>query len=298
MIYQCHLDFKDETLLQTLPQKEAREIIPVRESTQKEISELLPFAYDWITMSGQKARYLSVAPFTTDYHDMSFGLEIKDSLTLAWDKNKKEILYNKKKGYSPEKLQFWLYHTFMPILLELTNIYHILHVGAVEIENRVVLFSGPSFGGKSTMTDYFIKQGHTMLSDDTLAVEEADGKYYAIPSYPFHRPYRKLEDLGYPVEKFATKVKPVNSVYLLNKSDTETEIEIKELKGIEKFKALHYSIFIMFEFMKQERFTFFTKMAKKIPIYEITYPHSLDRLPEVYQKIVEHEISNSKKDMS
>lgn len=290
MVYQCHLDFKDETLLQSVPQKDAREVIPVRESAQQKLSNMFPFTYEWITMSGQDARYLSVIPFTPKNYDVSFGLEIKNSLTLVWDKEKKEILYSKGQEYTPEKLQFWLYHTFMPILLELRNIYHILHVGAVEIEGKIVLFSAPSFGGKSTMTDYFIKQGHTMLADDTLGIEERDGKYYAIPSYPFHRPYRKLEDLGYRVENFATKVKPVDCIYLLNKSDTQKEIEIKVLKGIKKFKALHYSVFIMFEFMKQERFSFFTEMAKYIPIYEVTYPHDLKRLDEVYKKIITHEI--------
>lgn len=290
MIFQCHFDFKDEALLQSVQKNEAREVIPVRESTQKKISKMLPFTYEWITMSGQYARYLSIAPFTAHSYNISFGLEIKNRLTLAWDKDKKEILYSKGEGYSPDKLQFWLYHTFMPILLELRKIYHILHVGAVEIEDKTVLFSAPSFGGKSTMTDYFIKQGHTMFSDDTLAVEEIDEKYYAIPSYPFHRPYRKLEDLGYRVENFATEVKPIDTIYLLNKSDTKKEIEIKELKGIKKFKALHYSIFIMFEFMKQERFLFFTEMAKRVPMYEVHYPHDLERLPEVYEKIIAHQM--------
>ncbi len=290
MIFQCHFDFKDEALLQGIQQKEVREVIPVRESTQKKISKMLPFTYEWITMSGQEARYLSVTPFTPHNYDISFGLEIKNRLTLAWDRDKKEILYSKGQGYSPDKLQFWLYHTFMPILLEFRNLYHILHVGAVKIEDKTVLFSAPSFGGKSTMTDYFIQQGHTMLSDDTLAIEEIDEKYYAIPSYPFHRPYRKLEDLGYRVENFATEVKPIDTIYLLNKSDKKTEIEIKELKGIKKFKALHYSIFIMFEFMKQERFLFFTEMAKRIPVYEVHYPHDLKRLPEVYKKIIAHQI--------
>ncbi len=290
MIFQCHFDFKDEALLQSVPEKNVREVIPVRESTQKEIAEMLPFTYQWIKLSGQDARYLSETSFASDNYDISFGLEIKNRLTLVWDKEKREILYCKEKGYRPDRLQFWLYHTFFPIVLDFSSRYHILHVGSVEIEGRPIIFSAPSFGGKSTMTDYFIRQGHTMLSDDTLGIEERDGEYYAIPSYPFHRPYRKLEDLGYPAENFSTKVKPVNTIYVLHKSDTRAEIEITELKGIKKFKALHYSMFIMFEFMKQERFLFFTEMAKRVPVYEVQYPHDLERLPEVYEKIIAHQI--------
>ena len=144
-------------------------------------------------------------------------------------------------------------------MLELRGIYHILHVGSVEIEGKPVLFSAPSFGGKSTMTDYFIQKGHTMLSDDSLGIDKRGDKYYAIASYPVHRPYRELETLGYPVENFATEPKPLHAVYLLEKSEPDVEVEIIEIKGIEKFKAFHYSTFIDFDFMKKERFDSFSE---------------------------------------
>ena len=110
--------------------------------------------------------------------------------------------------------------------------------------------------------------------------------YYAIASYPFHRPYRELETLGYPVENFATEPKPLHAVYLLEKSEADAAVEIEELKGIEKFKAFHYSSFIDFSFMKQERFAFFTEMAKHVPVYKVKVPWDLDRLDEVYKAIV------------
>ncbi len=81
--------------------------------------------------------------------------------------------------------------------------------------------------------------------------------YYAIASYPFHRPYREVETLGYPVENFATEAKPLHAVIYSKKVNLIQPVEIIELKGIEKFKAFHYSSFIDFDFMKQERFCFF-----------------------------------------
>jgi hypothetical protein len=241
-----------------------------------------------IFQSGQKARYFSTIPFSKENQDISWGLEIEGILTLMWLKEHGEIHYVKNRGYSADRLQFWLYHTFFPILLELRGIYNILHVGSVEIAGQPVLFSAPSFGGKSTMTDYFIQQGHMMLSDDALGIEKRETTYYAISSYPFYRPYRKPEELGYFVENFSTKAKPISRVYLLNKSHAASQIVIRELLGIEKFKTYHYSSFISFEFMKQERFEFFSEMAKRIPMYEITFPHDLQKLPEAYQAIVHH----------
>jgi len=190
--------------------------------------------------------------------------------------------------YTPERLQFWIFHTFFPIVLELEHTYRILHVGAVEVEGKPVLFSAFSFGGKSTLTDYFIKKGHTMLSDDSVAIDKQGDVYYVIASYPFHRPYREVETLGDPVTNFATERKPLHAVYLLEKGDADASVEISEVKGIEKFKAFHYSSFIDFSYMKQERFDFFTEMAKHIPVYKIIVPWDLKRLNEVYEKIVLH----------
>ena len=163
-----------------------------------------------------------------------------------------------------------------------------MHVGAVEVDEKPILFSAFSFGGKSTMTDYFLKQGHTLLADDSLGIDKREDGYYAIPSYPYHRPYRELETLGYYTENFSTTPKPVHAVYVLDKSEPDSNIEIVELKGIEKFKAFHYSTFINFDFMKKERFEYFTQMAKHVPVYKITYPHDMKKLPAVYEAIIKH----------
>ncbi len=286
MIYQYHFDFKDEEVLQSNPKKNVRGIIPVIEDTHMILSETFQTVYPWMPASDMEIRYLSSLPFSKENHDISWAMEIRDILTLYWSKKSGEIRYKKGLNYSAKRLQFWLYHTFFPVMLELRGIYHILHVGSVEIVGKPVLFSAHSFGGKSTMTDYFIQRGHTMLSDDALGIEKIGTQYHAIPSYPFHRPYRKPEELGYPVANFATEPKPLHAVYLLEKSDPDATVEIVELKGIEKFKAFHYTTFIDLDFMKRERFEFFMEMAKYVPVYKVMIPWDLDRLPEVYEKIV------------
>jgi len=291
MIYQYHLDFRDEQVLQSAPAKNIRGIIPVLENDQLDLARDFPVTSAWLSMAALEARYHSATAISEQNNDVPWGLEVKDVLTLFWCKEKAEIYYRKGKQYRPDRLRFWLYHTFFPIMLERRQIYHILHAGSVEIAGCPVLFSAPSFGGKSTMTDYFIRRGHTMLSDDALGIERSGTDYYAIASYPFHRPYREPEVLGYPVDNFSTTSKQLSAVYILNKQENETDISIKELKGAEKFRAFHYSSFLMFDFMKQERFRFFTQMAKKIPMYEVTYPHDLDRLPEVYEQIVRWQAS-------
>lgn len=298
MIFGHSFDFQSEPILQkeflSFPSDPSyypgNKMIRVIESSKPSLLKDFTFKTEWFPMSGQETRYYSIDPFEEADEDFTWAFEIKGVVTLIWDATDQKIIYSKSANYTPQRLRFWIYHTFFPMVLELQRKYRILHVGAVEIKGKPVLFSAFSFGGKSTLTDYFIQKGHTLLSDDSLAIEKRGNTYYAIASYPFHRPYREVETLGYPVKNFAVEPKPLHAIYVLAKSELYAEVEIVELKGIDKFKALHYSIFIMCEFMKQERFLFFTEMAKKIPVYEVHYPHDLKRLPEVYEKIVAHQI--------
>ncbi len=293
IIFGYNLLFLHELSLQDSISENGLETIQIIEHSNFVLEQTFKLKSAWFEMTERDVRYLSHKPFSQAGKSFSWALEIKDVVTLVWESEKKRILYKKGENYTSELLHFWVIHTFFPLLLELERIYHILHVGAVEVEGNVVVFSAFSFGGKSTLTDYFIKKGHTMLSDDTLGVVKNENSYKAVASYPFHRPYRKVEVLGYPVKNFSTGFKPIHAVYLLEKDDPAARVEIEELKGIDKFKAFYYTSFVNFDFMKRERFEFFAEMAQVVPIYKIKIPWDLKRLEEVYQAILRH---NDKKD--
>ncbi len=292
MIFGHHFNFQDEPSLQieysatsSAIYSKTNKTIQVIESFEYTHMDTFLFTTDWFFLSGQEGRYHSISSFEKINEGLSWSLEIKDVLILIWDASAKNIIYIKGKNYRPERLRFWIYHTFFPLVLELKRKYHILHASSVEIEGKPVVFSASSYGGKSTLANYFIRQGHTMLSDDAIAIDKHDNTYFTIASYPFNRHYRELEVLGKPVINFATESKPLYAVYLLEKSEPNAEIEIEEIKGIEKFKAFYYSSFIDFDFMKQRRFDFFTEMAKNIPAYKVKVPWDIQRLEEVYKAI-------------
>lgn len=239
-------------------------------------------------LSGRASFYLSDTLFDKITANDDWGLEIEDVLTLIWDASKKRILYGRGKLFTSKLLQFWIFHTFFPIALELQREYKMLHVGAVEVEGSPILFSGPSFAGKSTMTDFFLQQGHTLFSDDTLPVKEENGAYVVYPSFPYHRPYREPETLGYRVDNFARKPAVIKAVFDLVSVAPDAPVEIHSPKGIARFKSVFYSGFIKFSFMKKERLIFFSAMAQSIPVYQINIPWDKDRLPEVYDAITQH----------
>ena len=73
-------------------------------------------------------------------------------------------------------------HIFLPLHLTLERGYDFIHAAAIEVDSSPVLFIAPSNGGKSTLADYFLKQGHALLSDDKVATFFYEGVFWAAPS--------------------------------------------------------------------------------------------------------------------
>ena len=225
-------------------------------------------------------------PFIDNQINQSINFLVEDVVTFSVKKGENTIYYRLYKEGTQDLAMYWFSHTFLPIVFTMENIYYFLHAGAVLIDSKPVLFVADSFGGKSTMTDFFIKKGHTMISDDKVAVYEEDKEILCVPSYPYHRPYRKVEDLGYPVENFAKGAKKMHAIFNLVKSDAKANIIIEEVLGIEKFKILRFSTEIDFPINSKSKFEMLSKIANNVKLYNIKVPWDMNRLEEVYQTIV------------
>lgn len=172
--------------------------------------------------------------------------------------------------------------------MTLENMYDFLHAGAVEVEGKPIFFIAPSMGGKSTMTDYFIKQGHPLISDDKVPTFIQDGKFMAVGSHPYHRPYRKFEELGYRVNDFTTDFKPIHVFYQLEGADENADIKIEEIKGFAKFDALLPNYLYMFSYLKPKRLKYLSSMLNSIKVFHVKVPWDMERLGEVHDVICNH----------
>jgi hypothetical protein len=224
--------------------------------------------------------------FSDNQTNQSINFLVEDVVTFSVKKGEDTIYYKLYKEGTQSLAIYWFSHTFLPILFTMEDVYYFLHAGAVEIDSKSVLFVADSGGGKSTMTDFFIKKDHTMISDDKVAVYEDDRGVIAVPSYAYHRPYRKVEDLGYPVENFAKESKPMHVIFNLVKSDAKAQIIIEEVFGIEKFRILKFSTEIELHINSKSRFAMLSKIANNVKLYNIYIPWDMNRLEEVYEKIV------------
>ncbi|HQT28318.1 MAG TPA: hypothetical protein PLH07_03350 [Sulfurovum sp.] len=217
--------------------------------------------------------------------------EVKDVITFFWSSGMMELEYIKHENFTEELLKYWALHVVLPIFFIIEGIYDFLHAGAVEINEEPVLFIAESFGGKSTMTDYFMKQGHTMISDDKVATFQKDGDFYTVSSYPYHRPYRDIEDLGFFVENFAKTPKAMHSIYVLQKVEGDNDVKVSMLTGVDKFMALRSAKEMNLFFPESKQLDYLGEIAQRLSVYKVTVPWDFNRLNEVYNTILEHHSS-------
>ena len=218
----------------------------------------------------------------------SWCLRVEGVVSFSWTGGQPVIEYQLHEQGTQPLLVFWFVHIFLPLHLTLERGWDFIHAAAVEVDAQPVLFIAPSTGGKSTLGDYFLQRGHPMLSDDKVATFLSAGQYYAVPSHPHHRPFREFEVLGYPVQPFAERARPIHAFYVLEAGAADSAIEISEISGFRKFEQLVPNYLFSFRFLQQQRLHWLAQLADQSLVFRVRRPWDMERMHEVYEAICAH----------
>jgi hypothetical protein len=213
--------------------------------------------------------------------------EIEDLLQFSGCSGSSDIYYRGDERATAELVSFWFVHVVLPYILMAERDYCFLHAAAVSLGDRSLVFMAESHGGKSTLADFFLQQGHELISDDKVAIHEGESCYLSVPSHPYFRPFRKFEDLGFHSNAYSLGLKPVAAIYLLKKSETE-EIAIRRIKGTEAFSCLMDRSIILFPGSWNACLPILAGIAHDVPVFELKRPWGLEFQPETYKAIVEN----------
>lgn len=223
----------------------------------------------------------------------TWSFVVKEIVIFFCNTKTHTITYYPLVHYKENLMHYWLYHIVLPIYLTFDGTYYFLHAGSVIINNKATLFMGDSYAGKSTLTDFFLQQRHTLVSDDKIATFLQSSTYMCEPSHNKHRPYRELETLGIETEQFQTDSLEIGKMYWITPVLEDAPVSIQELKGIQKFTNLRYSTEMDIYINQKKRFEYLATLANNMPLYELQIPRDIERLPEVYEKIVAHATSQT-----
>jgi hypothetical protein len=234
---------------------------------------------------GRRVFLFSDRPVTRSASEQPWCYEAEGAVRFWWRSGTGMIHCERLGGTEWTKVEFWLLHLLLPLWLSLERRYHFFHAGAVEIGDRPVLFLAPSMGGKSTMTDYFLRRGHGLISDDKVATFRENGCIMVAPAHPYHRPWRSFEDLGQRAERFVTGIRPLHALYLLERTDAQASVALTEIRGMEKLGELLPHFLYQFPCMKREQLAYLAPLLSELPLIRVAVPWDLKRLEEVYEAI-------------
>lgn len=191
------------------------------------------------------------------------------------------------------------YRTVVPLALQVYGL-ESMHGTAVQHGHAAVLLCAPSRTGKSTLAAALAADGAKVIADDglvwdapiggrgallhpvpfSLMLREASAKHF-IDARAGERAARRANP---PVEVDPV---PIRLVLLLERSDTG-EIASQRLGPREAFTRLlapSYAVSLADKSRKGRMMAAYLRFAAAVPVYSLTYPTGLDRLPEVTAQV-------------
>ncbi|MFQ5680299.1 MAG: hypothetical protein ACE5HP_12680 [Gemmatimonadota bacterium] len=190
-----------------------------------------------------------------------------------------------------------------------------LHASAVSVDGRACLFLAGNRGGKTSLAAALLRGGHALLSDDLACLSEADGRFCVAPGYPQMRMWPDVaehflgsaEDLPLAHPGFEKRRAPVGEtgfgsfcpawqtlggIYVPERRSPEVLREpiLSRVSARDAVMQLVASSFLprLTEAagFQAERFRFFARLARAVPVYRLVYPEGLDLLPGVVEPVL------------
>jgi len=215
--------------------------------------------------------------------------EVQGIARFAWYSGEREIHYSLQKEGNQERFIFWFLNWFMPCYLNMERLFHVLHAGAVDVDGGPILFLAPPGGGKSTLVEYFARQGYWTFADDSVATYIEGGKVMAIPSHPYQWLHRTRESFAdTTIDMIIHDAREIKAVYILERrenDDSDETVSIERLHGREPFAALFDRYSCPWKFQLHWRLEYISALIEHQPVYRLSYPTSRDILDTVYQYI-------------
>jgi hypothetical protein len=272
----CEAQLPERSLIAQLPALQLLEIEPGWDPAELGEETIL------FNGTGRECSLHSEHPFSVRPAGQRHCFKVGEVARFHWRSAEACVYVERGEEATLDLLSFWLIHVVLPIYLNLESSIDFLHAGGVAIDGEPVVFVAPSTGGKSTLVDYCLRQGLPLISDDKVAIVERDGEFLAVSSHPHHRPYRRPEDLGYPVDNFMVESRPVRGFYVLEQDAPDAEVTIEPLTGFRRFQALFPNYLFGFDCLHDKRMQYLARLVNSVPVYTLRRPWNLERMDEVF----------------
>ena len=188
-----------------------------------------------------------------------------------------------------------------------------LHATAVVVDRHAVAFLGDNAFGKSSLAACFLEAGYRLLTDDLLILGESRNRALAYPGPPRIKLFPKIarrflgegaanrvqmnadtDKLILPIDEHRRHGGPIalNAIYaLVAPRDVYRRpgVTIETLSPREAFMELLKGTFNRRHVNQprlERQFGFMARLTDLIAVKRLTYPRTIDRLPEVRERVL------------
>jgi hypothetical protein len=213
-------------------------------------------------------------------------------------------------GISEDTVDHLYLNQVLPLALSKQGRF-IFHASAIEAGSGALVFMGGSGRGKSTLAASFATSGFSFLTDDGLQVEEENGGYRVLPSYPSIRLWEDSKDalfaedvpIALPVQytckprfladenlAFCGTARALQRFYFLGEGGAGT-VEFMPLGPSEALIELVRHSFLL-DIEEQDvvsrHFDRLARLVSRPIFYRLDYPRRYEALAHVRHAIIEH----------
>lgn len=181
----------------------------------------------------------------------------------------------------------------------------LLHASAVQVGDEALVFMGVPGAGKSTTATAFGKAGHTVLTDDLVAIQFIASKPYIVPAFSQYKVWKNALDglhidssildpsfegadkflITQPIDTFPKKPVPLRQMTVLfSPSSRITQGPIKPLQApVELLKHFPLPVQLLTPTYLQQHFEQSLQIAQTTPIQFMKRPSDFKTLEEFVQ---------------
>lgn len=206
-------------------------------------------------------------------------------------------------------INIWLYGTVFAYLLQYHG-YLVLHGSAIMHGNSAIIFSGNSGAGKSTLATEFVARGHTLLTDDVVAITYNDKQelvmipgeakvklwsnaleYFGKSNSGLKPICNKTAKYELPISQHQTNAITIKAFFELDHQSESDEISLQKISGIERINLLirntyRYGMLNALKNGLKTHFEQISQLAKTIDTYTVVRPNHKYLLHELANKII------------
>ena len=187
-----------------------------------------------------------------------------------------------------------------------------LHASAVAFGNSAVAFAGAEGAGKSTTAAALARRGHSVISDDIVALMERDGSFFVLPAYPYLSLWPESVNIVYGPDKtlpsfsanydkrqlllaenrlqFEEQSLPLGAIFLLGERSSEAAAPLVETlsarESLLELVANSYATNLLDKDMRAHEFELLGRLIATVPVWRLRPhedPSQMDRLCDAIQ---------------